>query len=169
MPECVCVLRRSSDPGILPSCVGEFRISIEPSAETRSTIVLMTRGRSRVNVNIHEPNPARLAVRRSASGAVIVEIAGNWLDRTRLPDVGTVERELARGGKGVLEFQARELGRWDSALMARILAIHDLCARGNVEFRATTLPDGLAKLIALAGAVPEKKDAVRASASTDFL
>jgi phospholipid/cholesterol/gamma-HCH transport system permease protein len=120
-------------------------------------------------VNIREPNPARLAVRRSASGAVIVEIAGNWLDRTRLPDAGTVERELARGGKGALEFQARELGRWDSALMARILAIHDLCARGNVEFRANTLPEGLAKLIALADAVPEKKDAARANARASFL
>lgn len=122
-----------------------------------------------MNVNIHEPNPARLAVRRSAGGAIIVEIAGNWLDRTRLPDVGPVERELAGAGMGALEFQARELGRWDSALMARILAIHDLCARGNIEFRAKTLPDGLAKLIALADTVPEKKDAARAGASTNFL
>ena len=32
--------------------------------------------------------------------------------------------------------------------MARVLAIGDLCAKGNVEFRKKTLPDGLAKLIA---------------------
>lgn len=99
----------------------------------------------------------------------MVEIAGDWLDRTCLPDIAAVERELAVGGVGALEFQAGELGRWDSALMARILAIHDLCARANVEFRANTLPGGLAKLIALAAVVPEMKDAARANASTSFL
>ena len=68
-----------------------------------------------------------------------------------------------------LEFDAQGLGRWDSALMVRILALHDLCAKGKVEFRAETLPAGLAKLIALSQAVPEKKDAARKDATPSFL
>ena len=68
-----------------------------------------------------------------------------------------------------LEFDAQELGRWDSALMVRILALNDLCAKAKVEFRAKTLPGGLAKLIALSQAVPEKTDAARKEVTPSFL
>ncbi len=113
--------------------------------------------------------PPRLAARRGQAGVVIVDIAGDWLGRKTLPDVGPLEKELAAGGVSALEFAAHELGRWDSALMARVLTIDDLCARANVEFRAKTLPHGLAQLIALADAVPEKKDAAREGAKKTFL
>jgi len=61
------------------------------------------------------------------------------------------------------------LGPWDSALMVRILALNDLCTKAKVEFRATTLPRGLAKLIALSQAVPEKTDAARKITTPSFL
>ena len=125
--------------------------------------------RSVVNVSVAEVIPPRLAARRSESGVVIVEIAGDWLGRTALPDVGPLEKELAAGRVSALEFEAKQLGRWDSALMARILAIDDWCAKADVEFRAKTLPGGLAKLIALAEAIPEKKDAAREDAKKTFL
>jgi len=41
--------------------------------------------------------------------------------------------------------------------MVRILAINDLCAIAKVEFRAQTLPAGLAKLIALSNAMPSPR------------
>jgi phospholipid/cholesterol/gamma-HCH transport system permease protein len=113
--------------------------------------------------------PARLTVRRSAGGVLLVEIAGDWLDRTRLPDVSAVAKELAAGGVSALEFEAQGLARWDSALMVRILTLNDLCTRAKVEFRAKTLPDGLARLIALSEAVPEKKDAARKETAPPFL
>ncbi len=117
----------------------------------------------------HEPTPARLTTRLKDDGVLVVEIAGNWLDRRRLPDISVVERELAGGGVKALEFAAQELGRWDSALMVRILKLHDLCAKGQVEFRAQSLPAGLAKLIALSQAVPEKTDAARRVEKPPFL
>jgi phospholipid/cholesterol/gamma-HCH transport system permease protein len=120
-------------------------------------------------VSTHEHVPARLAARRSESGVVTVEIAGNWLNRTALPDIGPLDKELAVGGVSALQFEVNQLGRWDSALLVRILAISDLCAKDNVEFRAKTLPDGLGKLITLAEAVPEKKDAARQEAKQTFL
>jgi len=113
--------------------------------------------------------PARLAVRRREGGVLLVEIAGDWLDRTGLPDTSAVEKELAGGGVSALEFDAQGLGAWDSALMVRILAINDLCAKGKVELRAQTLPGGLAKLIALSQAVPEKTDAARKEITPSFL
>jgi len=125
--------------------------------------------RSVVNATVVEAIPPRLAVRQGVGGVVVVEIAGDWLGRKNLPDVGPVTKELEDGSVHALEFAAHELGRWDSVLMARILAIYDLCAKANVEFRAKTLPDGLAQLIALAEAVPEKKDAAREDSKKTFL
>ena len=98
-----------------------------------------------------------------------MEIAGDWLDRSALPDVSAVENELAGNPPKALEFETKELGRWDSNLMVRVLAIHDLCAKANVEFRSQTLPSGLAKLVALSQAVPEKKDAARREEQPLFL
>jgi len=120
-------------------------------------------------MNQHEHVPARLAARQNDNGVLLVEIAGDWLDRSGLPDIMPAAKELAGSTVSALEFDARELGSWDSALLVRILAIHDLCAKGNVEFRAKTLPDGLAKLIVLSQAVPEKKDAARKEVKTPFL
>jgi phospholipid/cholesterol/gamma-HCH transport system permease protein len=100
---------------------------------------------------------------------LLVEIAGDWLDRKGLPNVAVVEKELADGGVQAVEFDAKELGRWDSALMVRILAVNELCTKGKLEFRTQTLPDGLAKLIALAQAVPEKADAARKEVMKPFL
>jgi phospholipid/cholesterol/gamma-HCH transport system permease protein len=116
-----------------------------------------------------EPSPARLTIQPAAAGVLLVELAGDWLDRAHLPDVAAVERELAGGGLKAVAFEAKALGRWDSALMVRVLALHDLCAKGNVEFRTQGLPAGLTKLIALSQAVPEKADAARKKVTPPFL
>ena len=113
--------------------------------------------------------PARLTARRIGSGVLVVEIAGDWLDRTGLPDISPAVKELAGSSVSALEFDALGLGPWDSALLVRILALNELCTKAKVEFRAKTLPDGLAKLIALSQAVPEKKDAARKEVKTPFL
>ena len=118
----------------------------------------------------HEQHsPPELAVRRKEDGTLLVELAGDWLDRSALPDLTSVEQALAQTPAKALEFDASSLGRWDSALMVRILALSDLCAKAKTEFRATTLPKGLAKLIALSQAVPEKTDAARKTTTPSFL
>jgi len=119
-------------------------------------------------MNNPEPIPARLTARRRDDGVLLVEIAGNWLDRTGLPDVSAVAPEVG-GGVTALEFETKALGRWDSALLVRVLALNDLCAKGKIEFRVRTLPEGLDKLIGLAQAVPEKADAARRVTQTPFL
>jgi phospholipid/cholesterol/gamma-HCH transport system permease protein len=116
-----------------------------------------------------EQIPARLSARPKEAGVLLVEIAGDWLDRSSLPGISAVEEKLSGDGVKALEFDANALGRWDSALMVRILDISDLCAKAKVEFRAKNLPDGLAKLIAMSLAVPEKKDAARKEVKTPFL
>ncbi len=116
-----------------------------------------------------EQTPPRLTVRREDPGKLVVEIAGDWLDRTHLPDIAGVEREFAAGGVQTVEFATPALGRWDSALLARVLAIHDRCTKAKIEFRRQGLPADLTKLIALAQAVPEKSGAARKPAVPSFL
>lgn len=120
-------------------------------------------------MNNPEHIPARLTARPKEAGVLLVEIAGDWLDRSSLPGISAVEEKLTGDSIKALEFDAHALGRWDSALMVRILALNDLCTKARVEFRARTLPDGLAKLIAMSLAVPEKKDAARKEVKTPFL
>jgi phospholipid/cholesterol/gamma-HCH transport system permease protein len=98
-----------------------------------------------------------------------IVLAGEWTDRRGLPDIETARREMAAGGVEAVEFNTQGLEGWHSALLVRVLAIHDLCAREKVEFRAAGLPPGMAKLIALSQAVPEKKDAARKAVSPGFL
>ena len=120
-------------------------------------------------MSLEESKPPGLTVRQKEPGVMLVEIVGNWLDRTRLPDASAIEKELSGGGVKALEFDASALGRWDSALMVRILSLNDLCTKAKIAFRSATLPTGLAKLIALSQAVPEKTDAARKTSIPPFL
>ena len=138
----------------------------EQGGETRT--VSSRDGRSRRDV-APDSSPARLAVRRTDPGVLIVELSGDWLVRSVLPDVSAVARELAQNPVRALEFDPDGLGRWDSALLVRVLAIQELCAKGRIEFRSRTLPPGLAKLVVLCEAVTETKDAARRETTPSFL
>ncbi|HEX5218584.1 MAG TPA: ABC transporter permease [Verrucomicrobiae bacterium] len=115
-----------------------------------------------------EQSPAQLSARRNGE-VLIAAIAGDWLDRTSLPDISAVEAELTKDGVGALEFDTKRLAGWNSALLVRLLALHDLCVERKIQFRTQTLSPGLAKLIALSQAVPEKKDAARKTEQSPLL
>ena len=115
------------------------------------------------------PARADLTVRRAADGALLVGLTGDWAGRSAVPGLGAVEKELAAGGVKALAFDAAGLGRWDSGLVAFLFKCYSLCQKGQVEFRSQTLPEGMAKLIGLAVAVPEKKDAARSKARPPLL
>ena len=115
------------------------------------------------------PTKAELTVRRTPEGGLLAELAGDWVGRSGMPGLGAVEKELAGGGVKALAFDAAKLGRWDSGLVALLFKCLDLCEKNKVEVRAETLPEGMPKLIGLARAVPEKKDAARSKAQPPFL
>jgi phospholipid/cholesterol/gamma-HCH transport system permease protein len=114
-------------------------------------------------------NPLELTVRRAKDGLLQVELAGAWLAREGIPEVEPIEKELAGGGIKGLTFDTTHLGQWDSGLVTFLFKCQDLCTKNRIEFRAQTLPVGLAKLLGLAQAVPEKKDAARATVHVGIL
>jgi hypothetical protein len=54
------------------------------------------------NVSLAEVIPPRLTARRGERGIVTVEIAGDWLGRSALPNVGPLQKELDAGGVSAL-------------------------------------------------------------------
>lgn len=110
-----------------------------------------------------------LTVRRTTDGVLLVELAGDWVAKSSIPGLRAIEKELAGGGITALAFDASGLGRWDSGLVALLFKCLGMCEANQIEFRTETLPAGMAKLIQLARAVPEKKDAARSTARPPFL
>jgi phospholipid/cholesterol/gamma-HCH transport system permease protein len=89
-----------------------------------------------------------------------IRLSGNWRAPTGLPGADAIKRALSDGAAvSALEFDAAGLTGWDSRFVAFISRCAELCRIGKLEFRADTLPEGVRRLLRLASAVPEKKDA----------
>src|SRR6266850_4576288 len=107
-----------------------------------------------------ETQPARMNISRK--GATLdVSLEGDWQVKQALPGIEAVEKELKDASTKALEFNTTKLGRWDSGLLALLVACNDLCNQLQIEFKLDSLPEGVRKLIRLSQAVPEKEDARR--------
>src|SRR5258708_4436213 len=105
-----------------------------------------------------ETQPARTNVNRKGA-TLVMSLEGDWLVKQALPEVDAVEKELKYASATALEFETSKLGRWDSGLLAFLVACSDFCNQLQIEFKSDSLPEGVRKLIRLSQAVPEKEDA----------
>ncbi len=108
------------------------------------------------------PAPGALAFSRPADGTLQVRIAGNWKLGHGLPSPDEVQRQLASGPpvRGVT-FEAGELAGWDSGLLTFLIRVIAQTKDRQVEIDQAGLPEGVRRLLALASAVPERKDTGR--------
>jgi phospholipid/cholesterol/gamma-HCH transport system permease protein len=118
-----------------------------------------------------DPSPAQLTVQSKGDGLLCIVPTGDWIARAGLPSIHAVAQAFttAHGAVKALEFDASGLGRWNSGLMTFVVKCRDLCQQHGVDFRSATLPLGVAALLRLSQAVPEKKDAVRKVVRTRLL
>ncbi|HLD47982.1 MAG TPA: ABC transporter permease, partial [Desulfobaccales bacterium] len=74
-------------------------------------------------------------------------------------------------GPGVrnLVFDTRELASWDTGLLTFLMNLGNLCSRQQILLNRDGLPPGAKRLLELALAVPEKKDARQAEGRVSFL
>ena len=87
--------------------------------------------------------------------------------RSNLPGVDAIAHEIAEGSPPKrLEFDASGLGLWDSGLVNFVLKCHAVCRENGIEVSTEKLPEGVRRLIRMALAVPEAKDARREAAGT---
>jgi phospholipid/cholesterol/gamma-HCH transport system permease protein len=107
--------------------------------------------------------PASLDCHRDADGVVQVRFAGDWRLADPLPAADPVLAELRStpAPRGVA-FETGSLGRWDTALLTRLVAICSAADAAGVPVADAGLPPGARRLLHLAFAVKEREGARRA-------
>ena len=108
---------------------------------------------------------------REPDGAFTVRLGGKWNITTEgLPSTDELQSQIGSGPPpGQVVFDTRELGPWDSSLLAFLVKLADYCRRNSMPISNQGLPSGVARLLDLASAVPEQKDAGKKSGATPFL
>lgn len=111
----------------------------------------------------------RLSFSKPQSALLQVRLEGAWRLHGGLPSVALLERELnAVPGVKNIAFDAAELQSWDSSVLAFLVEASALCRSRGIRLERAGLPSGLARLLDLAEAVPEKQGARREAADTPF-
>ena len=111
-----------------------------------------------------------MTLEQPAADTLKVILAGDWLLEGELPKAETVQQRLENTpAVRRLVFDSQKLGRWDSGLLIFLLNLRNYCANQNITPNSDGLPEGAKKLLELAAAVPEKKDARKAEERQSFL
>ena len=95
---------------------------------------------------------------RQQDHTLTAELRGDW----QLSNAAPRFDELIEGhtpGRPLrsIAFNTDELGEWDSSILTFLLQGMTYCEAHDLEFREGGLPDGIARLLELARAVPEKE------------
>jgi len=111
-----------------------------------------------------------LAFSRPSENSLLVRLAGDWTIGGEIPSVDEINKQVDTGlPVKVLTFDSQDLGRWDSGLITFLLKVFDQCSQRHIDADRTGLPEGVRRLLDLAAAVPEKKDARKAAVQEPFL
>jgi len=105
------------------------------------------------------PSSANLFVEQESPGALLVRLSGDGRDQGIRASELRVHEALNTPGTKSLSFESASLTDWDSRFVAFIRNCAEQCRTRDVEFRDEGLPEGVRRLLRLAQAVPERKDA----------
>ena len=99
-----------------------------------------------------------------------VILSGDWKLSGELPGADKVQQRLeSKPGVRNLVFDTRELAHWDTGLLTFLVNLHKFCSQQKISLNSDGLPQGAKRLLELASAVPEKKDARQAEERVSFL
>jgi phospholipid/cholesterol/gamma-HCH transport system permease protein len=111
-----------------------------------------------------------LIMEQPSADTLKVILSGHWKLGGELPGADKVQRTLeSRPGVRNIIFDSRELAHWDTGLLTFLINLGTLCSREKIRLNRDGLPPGARRLLALASAVPEKKDARKAEGRVSFL
>ncbi len=114
--------------------------------------------------------PSELSFSRPTDDTLLVRLAGNWTIGDGLPSVEEVQKQADSGPPlQRITFDTQDLGRWDSGLITFLIKVFDQFSRRQIDTDKEGLPDGVRRLLDLAAAVPEKKDARKEALREPFL
>ena len=114
--------------------------------------------------------PGEISFSRPTEDTLLVRLAGDWTIKEELPAVEEVQKH-ADSGPPVqhITFDTQDLGRWDSGLITFLIKVFDQFSQSQIDTDKEGLPDGVRRLLDLAAAVPEKKDAHKEAVREPFL
>jgi phospholipid/cholesterol/gamma-HCH transport system permease protein len=114
--------------------------------------------------------PGEITFSRPTEDTLLVRLAGDWTIKEELPAVEEVQKQ-ADSGPPVqrLAFDTQDLGRWDSGLITFLIKVFDQFSQSQIDTNREGLPEGVRRLLDLAAAVPEKKDAHKEALREPFL
>jgi phospholipid/cholesterol/gamma-HCH transport system permease protein len=111
-----------------------------------------------------------MTIEQPSADTLKVILAGDWQLGGDVPKTETVVQRLQNSpAVRRLVLDTQKLGRWDTGLLTFLLNLRNYCAGHNINLDSDTLPEGARKLLELAAAVPEKKDARKAVERQSFL
>ncbi len=104
-----------------------------------------------------------------AKGTLRLRLKGSWKIGARFPSADDVKKQIeSSGGIRRIGFNTENLTGWDSGLLTFLIKISNYCSQNNIFFDKDGLPQGVARLIVLATAVPERKGARKETAHEPF-
>ncbi|MFZ2445254.1 MAG: ABC transporter permease [Syntrophobacteraceae bacterium] len=107
---------------------------------------------------------------RGPDNTFTVRLGGNWSIADGLPSTEELQKQIgSTPAPERVAFDTRELGKWDSSLVAFLIKLTGFCGEKSVSVSKQGLPEGVVRLIDLASAVPEQKDARKAGGRAPFL
>jgi len=112
----------------------------------------------------------QMQLQKTEEGVLTVALAGSWKLGQDLPSAGEVLHAF-EGMSGIrsIAFDTRELAEWDSGLLIFLKQLSEFSAQKKITIEESGLPQGARKLLALAAAVPAKKDARKAEGKVAFI
>jgi phospholipid/cholesterol/gamma-HCH transport system permease protein len=107
---------------------------------------------------------------RPEDGVLMVRLSGAWKIGNDLPESAEVMQHVKEqpGIKRII-FHTESITGWDSGLLTFLVKVIADCSRLKITVEKKGLPHGVQRLIALATAVPEKKDARQKAGRESFL
>ena len=107
-----------------------------------------------------------LSFDQAANDTLVIRLGGSWSLRSAHPPVSEVERQVASASR--IAFDARELQGWDSSILTFLTKVTELCRQQETAMDRSGLPPGIRRMLELAEAVPERKDALRQATRPPF-
>lgn len=90
--------------------------------------------------------------------ALTAGLSGDWESGDPIPRFERLFEDRAPGHPvRKVDFEASELGSWDSSLLTFLMQAMTYCETHGLEFRESSLPEDIERLLQLSRAVPEKK------------
>ena len=111
-----------------------------------------------------------ISLEQLSADTLMVKLSGHWKLGGDLPGADKVQQTLQdRPGVRNIVFDTREIASWDTGLLTFLNNLRNSCSRQNISLNRDGLPEGARKLLELASAVPETKDARPAEQQTSFI